>query len=291
MFFFGTVLILRSPGLALTGTCGWNIIKAFRFADSDTQISILQILVCRPARRSSGIGLRMSSERQSSETQSAESASGEKSAGEKLARRALAMLKTRVVAMAGTSARMARIPVSGAKLLMTLSRRRKLALFIGIGLVVVLGVLAGRWSSGRRLPDLGIHFIPTVAAHADASWSYDEEGPMEDFYSPIRHPEHVMLFEKLLANLRPSPGSGPNPMGHFGFYIELQSRAAAVEVRDRQGEVLDVIQRTLDGVAYDEIVTPAGKEKLKLVLRKNINAILVKGRAHRIYFKSAIIKP
>ena len=92
-------------------------------------------------------------------------------------------------------------------------------------------------------------------------------------------------------NLRPSESSDENPMGYFEFYLEMNSQEAAVEIGDRMSEVIDSVQRTAESITYDEIITTAGKNKLKLVIRKNVNKVLSEGRVRKVFYKSVVIKP
>jgi flagellar basal body-associated protein FliL len=169
--------------------------------------------------------------------------------------------------------------------------KSKLSLLGLVGLAVALVLIVGRLRTGHLLPDFEVHFIPSVAAFADQSWTYDEHEEMEDFYSPLLHPEHVVLLDKVIANLRPSEGEGQDSMGLFEFYVEASSQEAAIEINDRRVEINDVVHRTVESITYEEVVTLAGKNKLKLVLRKNLNAVLSKGRIRRVYFKTLVLKP
>jgi flagellar FliL protein len=146
-------------------------------------------------------------------------------------------------------------------------------------------------TSGGLMPDFEVRFVPTVAIEADRSWSFDAREEWDEFNSPLRHPEHVVLLNKVVVNLRPSESSDGNPMGYFEFYLEANSQEAAIEIDDRQAEILDVVQRTVEAITYDEIVTPAGKNKLKLVIRKDLNQVLTKGRVRKVFYKSVVIKP
>ena len=58
-----------------------------------------------------------------------------------------------------------------------------------------------------------------------------------------------------------------------------------------EAEARDAISTTRLQMSYDELSTEAGKSKLKVVLRKNLNEVLSTGRVRRVYFKSIIVKP
>jgi flagellar basal body-associated protein FliL len=98
------------------------------------------------------------------------------------------------------------------------------------------------------------------------------------------------MIERIVANLRRNSPS-PNPMTMMELYIETSSQDAAIELRDREGEARDVIGRTLNRMPYDELTSAAGKNKLKVFLRQDLNSIMTKGRIRRVFFKSLILKP
>ncbi len=158
-------------------------------------------------------------------------------------------------------------------------------------LMALLGLVVTLLARGWPLPDFEVKFVPTVAAGADQAWAIGDLDAWDDFYSPLRHPEHVVLLDKVVVNLRRSESSDENPMGYFEFYLELSSRDAAVEASDRMAEISDAVQRTAESITYDEVITPSGKNKLKLVIRKNVNNVLTQGRVKKVFYKSVVIKP
>ena len=142
---------------------------------------------------------------------------------------------------------------------------------------------------GNVLPTLEMRYLKSFADIADAAFKFDSKEEMEDFTDPFFHPEHVMLIDKIVVNLHAEPGR-PNPMGLFEFYIESSSDEGAIEIKDREGEVRDVISRALEQMDYDELVTAGGKNHVKIVLRRALNQFLTKGRVLRVYFRNVVLK-
>ena len=158
---------------------------------------------------------------------------------------------------------------------------------------LVLGVLSltilKMVMKGKYLPTLETRYLRSFADVASGSFKYDADEPMEDFTDPFFHPEHVMLIDKIVVNLR-RPEDGSNPMGLFEFYLEASSDEGAIEIKDREIEVRDLMSRTLERMSYEELVTVAGKNKAKLVLRKAMNQFMTKGRVRRVYFRNVVLK-
>ena len=163
-----------------------------------------------------------------------------------------------------------------------------------VGSVIALAILAffvtKAVMSGRYLPSLEAKFIRSMEEIADAKFTYGEDEKMEEFTDPLHHPEHVVTLEKLVVNLRPG-ADGTNPMGVFEFFVEMSTHEGAVELKDREVEIRDTVSRTIEQMRYEELTTPDGKNKLKIVLRKNLNDFLSKGRVRRVFLKTIILKP
>ena len=166
----------------------------------------------------------------------------------------------------------------------------KLVLLAVAILVVVCAALLTALIEGRRLPGYASPLLASFADVADHRYAFNPGDAMEEFNNPVRAAEHVVLLEKAVVNLRrAAPGEG-TPMGLFEFYAEATSRDAAIELGNRPTEVADVVQRTIETMTYAELSNKEGKEKLKLLLRRNLNALLTKGRVHRVFYKTIVLK-
>jgi flagellar basal body-associated protein FliL len=137
---------------------------------------------------------------------------------------------------------------------------------------------------------VGTKFLKSFGDSADAAYSFDEHDPIDDFTDPLFHPEHVIMLDKFVVNLR-RPSDGTNPMGLFEFYFEASNQDCAVELKDREGEARDVISRAIEQLSYTELMTAEGKEKLKVVLRKAVNSFLTRGQVRRVFIKTVVLKP
>ncbi len=144
---------------------------------------------------------------------------------------------------------------------------------------------------GHFLPQIGREYLTSFADHADETFEYAEQDPKESFESEIRHPEHMYEVEKIVVNLKDPNNGGHIPMGLFEFYIEMNSQEATVEVSDRKTETKHIIERILEQLTYQELTTPAGKTKLKFIIRKELNEFLSKTHhVRQVYFKTFVLK-
>lgn len=169
--------------------------------------------------------------------------------------------------------------------------RAKLILIVAIGCgVFAVFILKFTLASRRAFFGFGNPFLHSFAERADATFTFDDRDPIEDFADPLFHPEHVVMMDKFIINLR-RVRPDENPMGLFEFYIEASNQDSAVEIKDREGEMRDVIARAIEQTTYKDLVSVEGKEKLKVMLRQALNTILTRGQVRRVYFKSVVLKP
>lgn len=159
-----------------------------------------------------------------------------------------------------------------------------------IVLAVASAVMTRIAIKGRFLPSLEKDFLVSFADGADAAYEFEAGEPWQDLNDPLLHPEHIVLIERLIVNLH-APGDGTNPMALLDLYVEGGTKEVAIEIKDRDSEVRDMVLRTMEQMRYEELATDAGKSKLKIFLRKNLNDMMTKGRVRRLFFKSIVLKP
>ncbi len=166
---------------------------------------------------------------------------------------------------------------------------KKLAFFALVG-----GTAGTVWLSyvslTRGLIDRSVHlFLPSFA---EAGKGYDfETEDVEGFYDSIRHPQNVFQLNKMVVNLRKSPKSGPTPMGAFQFYVDASSKETLVEIKDREVELRDLIQRSLEELNYDEIANSYGKTNVRDRVKDVLNGNLTTGRIRKVMLANLILKP
>jgi len=163
-----------------------------------------------------------------------------------------------------------------------------LLLFVVVSLIMV--VLMGRTIRGERL----VHpaespLLKSFEQVANRIEILKTDEPMEQFDSPLRNPEYVVLYKKMFVNLK-STTQNRNPMAAFEIFIEANSQESAIELKDRERQFKDVIARIFEAMPYDEIITAEGKNKLKLIIRRDLNQVINKGRVKKVYFKTLFYK-
>ncbi|OQW47220.1 MAG: hypothetical protein A4S09_15620 [Proteobacteria bacterium SG_bin7] len=144
--------------------------------------------------------------------------------------------------------------------------------------------------TNKKLPTVNLEGVTSFEQVADSVHEFSPEASMEQFDSPIRHSDYTVLLGKVVANLRPTQGTSGQPMGAFRFHFEASTRETAVELVDREKELLDLMQRTIEEMTWDELSSVDGKAHLKLVIRKKINEALNRGRVKKVLIETIILK-
>ena len=155
--------------------------------------------------------------------------------------------------------------------------------FIGFTALISYN-LKGRWWPSL-FPDY-VRDLSLVADHVEAYDVRDQISLNESF----QQTEFTVLMDKMIVNLRRTP-EHQNPMGAFVFYIKVDSKETAVEIKDRKIDLSDSIQRTLESLTYEELNGPGGKTQLKSLVRRAINQSVSQGKVRDVYIEMMITKP
>lgn len=134
-------------------------------------------------------------------------------------------------------------------------------------------------------------FINNLDHWADSSIVFDPNVEMESFYDSMHGVQNVLEMTKMVVNVQRSASSGENPMGAFEFVIEGSASEAVIEVKDREAEMRDLFQRTIEELTYDQLSTTEGKQLMCDRIRKRLNVALTKGKIRRVFIKTSILKP
>jgi flagellar basal body-associated protein FliL len=134
-------------------------------------------------------------------------------------------------------------------------------------------------------------FFGSMAEVASYTFLYNPETEAEAFYASPRVKTYSFQLRPIVLNLKRNDGSNRNPMGFFEFVLDGSSGDVLVEVKTRETEIVDIVQRVIETMKYEEIDSQDGKLMLKETLRKELNKILIEGSLRKVQIQSIIIKP
>lgn len=164
-------------------------------------------------------------------------------------------------------------------------------LFVGLiliaGLTVYLGLanLRGTW-----LPRLNAPVLTGFGKYADHVESIGKDEEWVSLAAEFPPDVHEYLFKPFKVNLR-ATAENPQPMGAFEFVVTLDAKETAIEARDREVEMVDLIQRVFEDESVHDLATELGKGRLKSRILREINAKLSQGRVTDVHFKTFVLKP
>lgn len=130
--------------------------------------------------------------------------------------------------------------------------------------------------------------------------SYAELNPQVEEYNPLTEsqnffdnssiPKNIFILKKMTVNLKPSVFSSSNPMLAFELSIEGITKEVVVELKDREGEFMDLVTRTAEDFTYDELNDSSGKANFSQRILEELNANLTKGQVRKVMYSQFILK-
>ena len=132
---------------------------------------------------------------------------------------------------------------------------------------------------------------PILAKYEDVGekiGQYDAKADYIPLFDAFPEVEFPVRLDKIVVNLRRDSDSGSLPMGIFEFYLGVDSKDTAVEVRDREKQLIDIVQRTVEGFTYTQVMSYQGKVMLKARIRDNVNEALNQGQVNRVYINRMV---
>jgi flagellar basal body-associated protein FliL len=170
------------------------------------------------------------------------------------------------------------------------SRAQKLAAVGVLALAITLLMVIKANLKGDWLPALNEPILTSFEPRADSVTEFDVKEKMISFARAFPQDPEMFLFDKLKVNLRRN-SSHSNPMGAFEIFAQVDSHETAVELQTRQVALHDAIQRVFEGQQYEELVSDLGKNRMKGLIKSEINHELTQGWVVDIHFKTFILKP
>lgn len=164
--------------------------------------------------------------------------------------------------------------------------------FVGLILLVFMsiGLIYVTLKKGI-LPEEKDLFLGSFDSVASESKEISKEDILEPFYDSTRAAQNMMQIQKMVVNIMSSSRSGENPMFAFDLFVEGLSPDVVIEIKDREVEFKDAIQRAAEVMTFDLLDTADGKKLLLEQIKKELNSRLTTGRVRHVYYKTFILKP
>lgn len=145
---------------------------------------------------------------------------------------------------------------------------------------------APTWKKFWRLP-----YLSSFETVANEKFNYASDTKVIRYSNDLLLPQHVVLVNKIVVNVKPGKLSTNNPMIAFDLYVRVDNPQAAVEIKEREKQIQDHLQRFCEGLQYDQIQSEDGKLTWKNRMKRELNLVLNTGKVKEIFFKTLLIKP
>lgn len=133
-------------------------------------------------------------------------------------------------------------------------------------------------------------FLRSFEQVADKKYEYDPDLRAESFYNSLRFSGNIFRIRRVVVNLKASTGH-PQPMALFQVIVEGNSQDVIVEIKSRESEMTDAIQRATEEFTFDVLQSADGKKDLMLRLKQSLNERLTTGQVRRVYLQTIVLKP
>jgi hypothetical protein len=145
---------------------------------------------------------------------------------------------------------------------------------------------APSWKRFWKLP-----FSATLLDVADRRETFGNDVDVIRYNNDLLAQQFVVQISKIVVNLVPGERSTRNPMVAFDLYVRTDTEEASVEIRKREKELQDHLQRFCEGLNYDQILNEEGKRVWKLKMKRELNLVLNTGQVKDVFFKTLLLKP
>lgn len=134
-------------------------------------------------------------------------------------------------------------------------------------------------------------FLTSLLSLSENTITLSGDAAMETFYNSSRIPKNIFSLKRMVVNIQPSESSGANPMVAYEFSLEGNSTEVLIEIKDREGEIIDQVQRTIEDHTFDELNSVEGKKMIADKVRSTVNRLLTLGKIRYVYIQGVIFKP
>tara|TARA_B100000749_G_scaffold28537_1_gene20060 strand:- start:54537 stop:55562 length:1026 start_codon:yes stop_codon:yes gene_type:complete len=166
----------------------------------------------------------------------------------------------------------------------------KIMAFISVVLFAVTALFAYKTGQGIWLPILKDKPLVSFYGQAQYQGSINPKGELVPYHTAFPQPEYTLLLKHMVISLKRDRFDS-TPMAAFEFFLNLDSEDTAVEVKDREPQMLDAIQRVVENYTYNELNSYDGLKAMKKSIVKELNTMLNYGIVRDIYIKTKVLKP
>ena len=153
--------------------------------------------------------------------------------------------------------------------------------------VMVMIPLAILIYMGKILPKFELPYYVSMNEITQDVQTYPTDGVMVPLFDEFRSKAFTFNLPKTMINLKTADGN--SAYGNFEFFLNLRDESDAVMIEEKQSEIIDMLQRVLEQVTWRELQSPIGKEKVKKIIRHQINQYMQANVVIGVYYRSVLL--
>lgn len=169
-----------------------------------------------------------------------------------------------------------------------LPKEQKTRIYISLGIFSVLTPVIVLILMGKVLPNFNIPYNISMEELSGEIHAYPTDGVQVPLFDDYRSQAVTYELPKTMINLR-KDGEATS-FGEFEFFLNIREKELTSVIKDKETEIMDLIQRTLEQITWRELQTPIGKEKVKKVIRHRVNDFLQGNIVLGVYYRSIILQ-
>lgn len=159
---------------------------------------------------------------------------------------------------------------------------------LAASVVTILIPLAMLIFMGKILPTFELPYLVSMDEVSKDVRTYPTDGVQVPLFDEFRSKAFTIALPKAMINLKTDGGS-PS-YGQFEFFINIRDKELAAAIKSKQSEMIDIMQRVLEEVTWDQLQSPTGKERVKKVIRHRLNEFLQGNIVLGVYYRSVILQ-
>ena len=176
-----------------------------------------------------------------------------------------------------------KVPSAFKAFLNNLPEERKKRYIMAMATIAVLMPFAALVFMGKILPRFDLPYTLSMDQLTKEVVTYPSDGVQVPLFDEFRTKAFTVALPQTTINLQVD---GDRPAyGQFEFFLSLRDKELTSAIKNKQSEIIDLIQRVLEQVTWKELQTPIGKEKVKKVIKHRLNEYLQGNVVIGVYYR------
>jgi flagellar basal body-associated protein FliL len=156
-----------------------------------------------------------------------------------------------------------------------------------LGILLVMLPITFLIFKGFLLPTFELPYHVSMKELTEVVYSYPTDTVEVPLFDEFKSQSFTFTLPETTITLKKTDD---NPSyGKFEFFLNIREKEMATQIKLKESEIMDLIQRSLEQITWEELQTPNGKEKVKKVIRQRVNEYLQANIVLGVFYRSVIL--